>query len=909
MRFPSNTLLAAALRLPTVRGVRQLNGRAVLLGGIALFGGLACSAAQDAQPGDPAAEGTSGATSLPTSASSVSAEVLIRLKPMVIDRHPGGQPAVVAFVDGETRVRDEHYDASGHKLAEVVYSDQGRRATWKRYHANGDTQAAYYVVLGKKQGQEWRFDEQGHRIAIVPYRDGLRDGVQFEFLPTGEKRTELKWAAGEPSGPMTTFYPDGTREAVVNIVNERKHGVEVQYGVNGKVRAEVPYHYGEIEGKATYYDTEGFKYSTIDYLKGVPHGEEVRLYKGGAVRMRIPWRQGERHGMATLYSPSGFKEADYPYVHGKIDGYERAYDRQGRWTKAVEYHDDIPGPRVYVLDEQGSVRALLTYTDINKGDGEEVDYHVAPPGSPTPATFDPEHPVVGAVRMKATLLNDRKEGEATLYDPRGNVAARMNFSAGKLNGVELRYYPPEAIELYREHTPAALYWSGQLPGDKRTAAAAPKVKPKRGKGKAAGKATQSVEKPVVNGALRPMAKFHWENDELKGMAVLYWPNGRPQAEFPYDIEAGTGLERRWDYRGRLRFAVPIAAGKKEGLATLWSSYTPTPDDLARDAGKSSGKGKKQRKAKASQAVAGNDGLTKVATLQFKDNLQDGDETRFDAKGKVSKIYVWQKGKLVGVRDPRRGKVELHQYLDPTELETLAKDDLLNDPQAMIALARRWQHQRKQKREDQALAAGTMAIRKGTIETYFKDAPGKVQSRFPASGNGTEILYHRNGQIRMTAPLVNGQRNGVARIYDETGTLWAMVPFVNGGKQGVEKRFARTGERIAEYPYRADQPVGVARTWFADGTKQSEYNFERIGRRTEVQYHHSGEVRLRVPMIDGKRQGLAVLFTETGVKWAEIPYLHGNRQGVEVRFDNEGRRIREIVWDRGQQVSERAVSSP
>ena len=880
--------------------------------GLLLATALGCAGPQDVDvlPVEPMTPGVG----LPLGVTGTADDAGLPTQQVVIDRHANGQPAVVAFLRGEHRVKDEHYDPQGLKIAEVTYSDQGRRGSWKRFHPNGDVQAAYYVVGGKKQGQEWRFDEAGHRISIVPYRDGLRDGVQFDFLPTGEKRSELRWKAGEPDGPMTIFYRNGEREAVVNIVNERKHGVEVQYYTGGKVKAEVPYHFGEVEGRATNYHVQGFRSSTVEFVKGVTHGEEVRYFSSGAVRMRIQWQQGERHGVSTLYRPDGTREAEFTYVHGKIDGFERGFTRDGKVAKYVEYHADVPGPHVYLVNDKGYLTNELVYRDINKGDGDEIDYYVDAPGQPTPTAFVPEQPTPGIVRMRAPLLNDKKDGEATLFDLNGHIAARMNFRTGKMDGVEVRYYSPEAIDLYRAHTPEALYWNGQVNGTT-------KPEPFGGKFAHAAKPSQhkamskpgpkSAGKPgtppaVAKTELRPMAKFNWEDDHLKGFATLYWPNGRPRAVFPFDDEAGTGLERRWDYQGRPRFEVPVVAGKKDGVATVWGQYVPSPDEQAQ---KPERKRRKSRRAKPQPVAVAKDGLTKLATITYKNDKQNGEETRFDDKGRVTRYFEWKDDLLVGMRDAKHRPEKLYKSLAPVELEQLSELKLLQDPAEVIALAKRWQAQKKQSAEDRALAAGALAIRRGTVETYFRDAPGKVQSRFPASGNGMEILYHRNGQIRMTAPLVNGQRNGTARIYDETGTLWAMVPFVNGGKQGVEKRFARTGERIAEYPYRADQPVGVARTWYADGTKQSEYNFERVGHGTEVQYHHNGEVRLRVPLVDGKRQGLAIVFTETGVKWAEIPYVHGNRQGVEVRFDNEGRRVREIVWDKNVQVSERHISAP
>lgn len=745
------------------------------------------------------------------------------VRPMVASRHENGQPAVVAYVRGETRVRDEHYAPTGEKIAEVNYELGGHRGAWKQFYLTGETQAAYYVVDGKKKGEEWRFDQDGHRIAIVPYKDGVRDGVQFEFLPTGEKRTELRWKNGEPDGPLTTFYTSGERESVVNVVNERKHGVEVQYHKNGQLKAEVPYHFGIMDGLATYYDDKGQKLASVPYKQGVPDGEETRYYPSGRLKMKLPLVQGERHGMATLYNTEEIKEAEIPFVHGHVEGFDRRFNTLGRLHMAVLYHDDAPSTIIREFYPSNYLEVERLYDDVTELNGKEIRYYEPLPGDPTVTVVDPEHPVRGKKWMEIPLSGDKKNGQGVMFDRAGHKISVVTFVDDERHGIEMRYHPPEVSE------------------------------------KAAQKA----------------AEFHWDHERPVGMAQTWWPNGHRQSEFPYQDGHGSGIETRYDINGKLHFTVPLVQGLKQGKATLYDPKT--------------------------QKV--------TATLQYKEDLQDGDETRFNAKGKSTIIYVWKKGHLVSAMTPKRKKLDLFKIMTTDELEALEKDAVLGNPAETLARAKAWQQKKKEDQEREALAAGAMAIRAGTIETYFRDSPTQVQSRFPASGTGMEVQYHKNGQVRMTAPLVNGQRNGLARIYDETGTLWAMVPFVNGSKQGVEKRFARTGERIAEYPYKADQPTGIARTWFSDGSKQSEYNFEPVGRGTEVQFHRNGEVRQRVTLVDGKRQGLAVIYTETGVKWAEVPYLAGLRHGTEVRFDSEGHRMREIVWRMGAQVSDKAVSGP
>ncbi len=740
------------------------------------------------------------------------------LHPMVVLRHANGQPSVVAYVRGDTRVRDEHYNADGVKIADVTYSDAGHHGAWKQYGPTGEVEAAYHVIDGKKEGQEWRYDGDGKRIAIVPFKAGVREGTQFDFLPTGEKRSELHFKNGEPDGPMTLFYPTGEREAVVNVVNERKHGVQVEYHRDGKLRAEVTYHFGVMDGPATYYDEQGAKAATVRYVQGVPTDVETRYYPSGKVKMTVPLVNGERHGTAVLYAPDGLKQSEIPFVHGRVEGFDRRFNILGRMATAVKYHDDLPAGAVLTFWPSNYLESERLYADVDKLNGKEIRYYDAGPNDVTPVDANPDAPARAARMMEVPIVGDLKHGDAVSWDRNGLKLTQVHFENDKRHGTESRFYPPE------------------------------------------------------NGVTVKQAEYKWANDQLVGMGQTWWKNGNRQSEFPMENGKGSGVETRWDVNGKLHFRVPVVAGEKDGTAELFDPQTGA----------------------------------RVATLQYAKDLQDGEEVRFDAKGKVKIIYLWQHGLLVGALTAKREPLDIAHYLTPEELEHLSEVKVLQNPQAMIAQAKAWRAQKAEDHERETLAAGAMAIRAGTIETYFKGDPAHVQSKFPATGNGLEVQYHKNGETSMVVPLVGGQRNGLARIFDETGTLWATVPFVHGSKHGVEIRYARTGEKIAEYPYKADQPTGIARTWYPDGTKQSEYNFEPIGHGTEVQYHRNGEVRLHVPLVDGKRQGLALVYTETGVKWAEVPYLLGQRHGTEVRFDPEGHRIREVVWRNGKQVSDTPV---
>jgi antitoxin component YwqK of YwqJK toxin-antitoxin module len=66
---------------------------------------------------------------------------------------------------------------------------------------------------------------------------------------------------------------------------------------------------------------------------------------------------------------------------------------------------------------------------------------------------------------------------------------------------------------------------------------------------------------------------------------------------------------------------------------------------------------------------------------------------------------------------------------------------------------------------------------------------------PVAPKGSEMAWHKNGQLRLTVPLQKGQRHGIAVIFSEDGKRWSEQTWVTGQQQGIERRLGPSGDVI------------------------------------------------------------------------------------------------------------------
>lgn len=727
----------------------------------------------------------------------------------VVGRWPTGRERVVHLLQDDIQIGEEHYREDGllQRRAQVV----GRLAQWQELDERGRVRKEWQTLVGLKHGNEIVRDENGEVQALIHWKKGLRDGLT-QWYTGGHKLAEQRFVHGVPEGPLVGFWPSGERRSEVQTVEDRRDGLETRWFRSGNKMAEVNWRLGVLHGPYRWFDEQaGYLVSEVRYEDGLPASPLRTFYPSGQERMVVPLlsprpsegpdAEPRRHGLARVFAEDGSLLAELPYTRDVVEGTEKRFAPDGTRTLEQEHCAGKPCRmlRVYYPSGRLMMRQLWR-NEAYDGVEERFADDELPEGALALAPDVPS-PLILRVPLRA----GKKHGEGLVYGsgadgPLGRLLARLPFEDDLRHGTEVRLFP--------------------------------------------------------NG--KKQAEYPWVRGKLLGMVWTWHENGVPESVYPVDGDAGgTGLERRWDRQGQLRFEVPLEAGKKQGIGKVF----------------------------------GPDGRLE-ATLTFRDGEQDGPEVRHRKSGKAT--FLWRKG--VVVSDPDADA-------QPAGARTGAG---VADAKRAAAQAALEEHP-DGPREPKA-PLGPETGKDGFIRTWYDAERSRLQSIRPARGNGVERHLHANGEQRLEVPIVAGQRHGLARVCDETGALVATVPYVHGARHGELTHYGKNGERLEAYPFANGQPTGIARKWFAGGRRQTEYTHNpKEAQGKELIWHPSGQLRSVVPLRFGKRHGVMVVFDEDGRRWAEQTWVEGQQHGPERRFSPTGEVLQVLQWRHGQQVD--AQQSP
>ncbi len=726
--------------------------------------------------------------------------------------------------------------------------------------------------IDNRRVRDAELEPSGATVGIVASEGDL--ATHWQFYSDGATHPLAQMAlrghgqtrAGQREGEWTQWQRDGRRSQRLPYSHGLRDGVQVDEFENGD-RVEIIWKQGVSYGPQVRFDAQGRKRAEVPVVDEKKHGLEIQYFASGRRQAEIPWRLGVQQGLAKYFSEDGHILAMVPMVQGLADGEEMHYRTGGTLAVVIPWQHGVREGKGAVFAEDGTKQAETTWQQ-----GEETGPQ---------KRLDSSGRILAVVDVVRGRICCRIR---TFYPGSGRLASQRTWQDNGGGGIEVRMHdlPGEITQLtvpvvdgkkdgiaqtfdLQGHLIARL----QFRSDVRDGV---------------------EERYTPDGGLQ--SRYTWKADHRVGLGTTFYANGHKQSEFPADDDAGTGLERRWDDGGNLVLTVPLEHGKKQGLARRM-------DAQGRE----------------------------VATLTFAADMQEGPETHYDHKHKLQFVLLWKAGKIQSAMDGAGKVISLAALMPANEIAELADGAVAAQAEQERAAAEAAQAERRRAEEkarknaelakaeaaqpvdapeSQGTAGPVVAADKPErvgkfMETHYKS--GVCKSRYPASGNGQEEQFYTNGRRRLEVPIVGGVRNGIAQLFDETGTLLATVPYVHGKRQGLETRFSRTGEKVGEFPYVDDRKTGMAKTFFADGSKQSEFHWSGQGAGSELQYHHNGEVRMMVPLLDGKRHGLATVYTEQGLRWAEQPYVRGKLDGTEVRFDREGRRIRKLIWQQGQLLRE------
>ncbi len=68
----------------------------------------------------------------------------------------------------------------------------------------------------------------------------------------------------------------------------------------------------------------------------------------------------------------------------------------------------------------------------------------------------------------------------------------------------------------------------------------------------------------------------------------------------------------------------------------------------------------------------------------------------------------------------------------------------------------------------------------------------------------------------------------------------------------------------------------------------------------IEYHPNGQVKSKIPLVNGKRHGLETVWRENGTKKEETPWDGGKRHGIYTEWDKNGHKDWQTTWRNGNQ---------
>ncbi len=672
----------------------------------------------------------------------------------------------------------------------------------------------------------------------------------------GHKRQEARYDGAVVRWQQ--FRDDGSVQAQWQTAAGRREGEEQWLDPQGRLVRSVPWRNGKRHGLIREFDAQGHLQSEVPYADDAAVGPQVGYYPTGERRSVSPLLDGVRHGVEIIYDREGWKYAEMPYWHGVLDGKVQFFGKEGWRRGEIVYHKgQAQSPEVqYHRNGQRAMVVPLRPDGQRQGLAERFDE-------------------AGIRLAEQPYVAGKEHGWDRRWDSFGRLLAEVEWREGEPCCGERGFWPSGALRSERVYVNLAQDGTETDYFDRDAEAGTDhrvELRVALVQGKKAGRAQvydrqgrrwseldfvdDRREGPEVRyyPSGQKQGEFQWRSDRLTGLASTYWPSGRLQSRYPADDGAGTGLEQRWDEDGILRMDVPLVQGKKHGVARLYDQ-----------------RGKLR------------------ATQTWREDVLDGPEVRYH-KGKPLGTWQWHNGELVS--GPKPSDVAAAEE-GPDEAANKPKGGAApgaSDSTSEARKVRRAAHKVRRERDDNSDVA----------RSYWPG--GELRSALPKRGKGTEVQFHDNGEVAVVAAVDQGVRQGLARTFDRSGRLTSQVNYVDGTRDGEEVEFGPDGEKVGSRHWQRGRPVGVNRTWFPGGGLQSERHADpNLPSGTEVQYFRSGGVRLFVPLKFGKRDGIATLYSESGVKSAEVTWREGRKHGEERRYDARGGLIERLWWQADQAV--------
>lgn len=564
----------------------------------------------------------------------------------------GWRMGELPYLRGVLHGKARYFDEQGRLSAEVPYQSGQAAGPELQYYPSGKKRMVVpMTAAGLRHGRAQHFEESGALIGELPFDQGQLQGWEWRYGPNGARIAEVEWRAGQACCAVKTLWPSGAIQNLREFVDLSEDGTETRFfdGEAGKAAArqmQVGLRKGKKHGAAQLYAADGHRWGELPFEDDLRHGRERRFYPDGEVEAEYQWQFDKRVGNGRTFWPNGQLQSDFPADVEGGTGLERRWTPEGKLRMEVPLVQGKKHGEAKLFDTTGAVISRLTYAD-DRLNGPETRFRN---GRKIGVWSWKDDELVGEPQLELVQSAEPGRGGSAKAKPVGKAVVVAEADDAKADADLVRERARGAANPVQADAKGP-HGEGKAGNDKSQGAVAVywpngkvrSVHPARGRGTEVqfhDNGEVAAVAMVVDGTRQGLARFFdrsgvllgqvryadglKDGDEIRfgragervglypfrrgapvGIARTWYRDGSPQSEFHHDPTLPAGTEMQYHKNGQMRLYVPLRFGKRHGTATVY-------DDR---------------------------GL-KWAEVPWVQGAREGDELRFDAKGKAIGRLRW-----------------------------------------------------------------------------------------------------------------------------------------------------------------------------------------------------------------------------------------------------------------------------
>ncbi|MBS0615175.1 MAG: hypothetical protein JSR58_01315 [Verrucomicrobia bacterium] len=459
-----------------------------------------------------------------------------------------GKPKVEFNYDnGEFEGEQKEFYASGQMHKHAFFKDHLKDGVYEEWYENGKPSMRVQLSKGMREGpsEEWyengkpklteqyvadKFDverkawfENGQQKFQENYAAGKKVGVHKEWNEKGDLLAEISFENDVPNGVARFWFEKDKPRQEIHFVRGVKEGLEQAFYANGHLKSHAVYKNDKMDGLVKSFYEDGTLALEQMFREGTPIGEhkEYHRLQDGEKEQRVARYlrfndEGKFEGEVKTLYPDGTTQMLVSYKNGKLQGMRGAWDPQGNLVEEAWYEDDKLHGKFFQKLSDG--REMVFHYANNRKQGPHEIYY-------------PPHEVFGKVKaLEVNYVKDKPEGIATEYDEAGNKLSTTPYVNGEKDGEAVLFNPKGQIVM------KVLFKQGKKEGP--------------------------AFEYFSNGNI--MVETYHVADERQGEEKTYHSNGKLASKANYVQGKLHGLSQNWNDKGVLVFEGEYKEGLRHG---------------------------------------------------------------------------------------------------------------------------------------------------------------------------------------------------------------------------------------------------------------------------------------------------------------------------------------------------------